>query len=212
MQLDLLVLSHRDSDHTGGAAAIVRVLHPEQVLTSMDASESLSRAVPLNRCEAGQRWEWDGVQFAFLHPRPDDYPVAGGRRVKPNALSCVLRISNGRNTVLLAGDIERAQEAALLRQPEALRADVLLVPHHGSKTSSSEAFIAAVSPRWALVQSGYRNRYGHPAAPVVERYQARNIALVDSPHCGAMHWASVQPDALACERQLHARYWQHRPP
>ena len=212
VRLDRLVLSHRDSDHTGGAAAVLRVLHPEQVLTSVDNTEPLARLAPLTRCEAGQRWEWDGVQFAFLHPRFEDYPVTDGRRVKPNALSCVLRVSNGRSSALLTGDIERAQEAALLRQPEALRADVLLVPHHGSKTSSSEAFIDAVSPRWALVQSGYRNRYGHPAAPVVERYRARGIALVDSPHCGAMHWRSVQPEALACERQLHARYWQHRPP
>ena len=212
VRLDRLVLSHRDSDHTGGAAVVLRVLHPAQVLTSVDNTEPLARLAPLTRCEAGQRWEWDGVQFAFLHPRPEDYPAAGGRRVKPNALSCVLRISNGRSSALLTGDIERAQEAALLLRPEALRADVLLVPHHGSKTSSSEAFIDAVSPRWALVQSGYRNRYGHPAAPVVERYRARGIALVDSPHCGAMHWRSTQADALACERQLHARYWQHRPP
>jgi competence protein ComEC len=212
VQLDLLVLSHRDSDHTGGAAAVVRALRPPKVLTSMDAAEPLARLAPLTRCEAGQRWEWDGVQFAFLHPGVADYPAVGVRPVKPNALSCVLRISNGRSSVLLTGDIERAQEVALLRQPEALRADVLLVPHHGSKTSSSEAFIAAVSPRWALVQSGYRNRYGHPAAPVVERYRAREIALVDSPHCGAMHWRSTQPGALACEGELQARYWQHRPP
>jgi competence protein ComEC len=178
----------------------------------MDASEPLARLTPLTRCEAGHSWEWDGVQFAFLYPRVADYSAAGARPVKPNARSCVLRISNGRSSVLLAGDIERAQEEALLRQAEALRADVLLVPHHGSKTSSSEAFIAAVLPRWALVQSGYRNRYGHPAAPVVERYRARGITLVDSPHCGAMHWRSTQPGALACERELHARYWQHRPP
>ncbi len=212
VRLDWLVLSHRDSDHTGGAAAVLRVLRPAQVLTSMDAAEPLSRLAPLTRCEAGHSWEWDGVQFTFLHPRVADYPALGERPVKPNALSCVLRISNGRSSVLLAGDIERAQEEALLRQPEALRADVLLVPHHGSKTSSSEAFIAAVSPRWALVQSGYRNRYGHPAAPVVERYRARGIALVDSPHCGAMQWRSMQPDTLACEREVQARYWQHRPP
>jgi competence protein ComEC len=212
VQLDLLVLSHRDSDHTGGAAAVVRALRPPKVLTSMDAAEPLARLAPLTRCEAGQRWEWDGVQFAFLHPRVADYPAIGARPVKPNALSCVLRISNGRSSVLLTGDIERAQEVALLRQAEALRADVLLVPHHGSKTSSSEAFLDAVSPRWALVQSGYRNRYGHPAAPVVERYRTRGIALVDSPHCGAMQWHSTQPDALACERKLRARYWQHRLP
>lgn len=212
VRLDRLVLSHRDSDHTGGAAAVLRALHPERVLTSVDNTEPLSRLAPLTRCEAGQRWEWDGVQFAFLHPQFEDYPVAHGRRVKPNALSCVLRVSNGRSSLLLTGDIERAQEAALLRQPDALRADVLLVPHHGSKTSSSEAFIDAVSPRWALVQSGYRNRYGHPAAPVVERYRARGIALVDSPYCGAMHWRSADSTVLECERQVQARYWQHRPP
>lgn len=212
VRLDRLVLSHRDSDHTGGAAAVLRVLHPELVLSSVDAAEPLARLAPLARCEAGQRWEWDGVQFTVLHPRVADYPAMGARPAKPNTLSCVLRISNGRSSVLLTGDIERAQEAALLREPEALRADVLLVPHHGSKTSSSEAFIDAVSPRWALVQSGYRNRYGHPAAPVVERYRLRDIALVDSPHCGAMHWRSAQPEALACERELAARYWQHRPP
>ena len=212
VQLDRLVLSHRDSDHTGGAAAVLRALGPQQVLTSMDASEPLARLAPLTRCEAGHSWEWDGVQFAFLYPRAEDYPAAGARPAKPNALSCVLRISNGRSSVLLTGDIERAQEEALLLQPEVLRADVLLVPHHGSKTSSSEAFLDAMSPLWALVQSGYRNRYGHPAAPVVERYRARGIALVDSPHCGAIHWRSTQPGTLACERELHARYWQHRPP
>ena len=212
VRLDRLVLSHRDSDHTGGAAAVLRVLHPGQVLTSMGAAEPLAQLAPLARCVAGQRWEWDGVQFTVLHPRAEDYPATGARAVKPNALSCVLRMTNGRTSVLLTGDIERPQEAALLREPEALRADLLLVPHHGSKTSSSEAFIDAVSPRWALVQSGYRNRYGHPAAPVVERYRVRDIALVDSPHCGAMHWRSTQPEALACELMVQMRYWQHHPP
>ena len=154
----------------------------------------------------------DGVRFAVLHPQSADYAPAAGVRVKPNTLSCVLRVSNGRSSVLLTGDIEQAQEAALLRQPQALPADVLLVPHHGSKTSSSAAFIAAVAPRFALVQSGYRNRYGHPAAPVLARYREQGIAVVDSPHCGAMHWRSTQPASLDCERARDARYWQHRPP
>ena len=212
VRLDWLVLSHRDSDHTGGAAAVVRAQAQVQLLSSVNPADPLAQLAPLVRCEAGQHWEWDGVQFMVLYPRTQDYPGPVDKAPKPNALSCVLRISNGRNRVLLTGDIEQAQETALLEQPDALRADVLLVPHHGSKTSSTEVFIDAVSPRWALVQSGYRNRYGHPAAPVVERYRARGIALLDSPHCGAMHWRSAQPDTWLCERVLQARYWQHQAP
>ena len=212
VRLDWLVLSHRDSDHTGGAAALVRAQAQLRLLSSVNPADPLARLAPLVRCEAGQHWEWDGVQFTVLHPRTQDYSGPADKAPKPNALSCVLRISNGHSSVLLTGDIERTQEAALLRDPEVLHADVLLVPHHGSKTSSSEAFIDAVAPRWALVQSGYRNRYGHPAAPVVDRYRARGIALLDSPHCGAMHWRSAQPDTVLCERAWQARYWQHQLP
>ena len=212
VRLDRLVLSHRDSDHTGGAAAVVRAQAQVLLVSSVNPTDPLAQLAPMVRCEAGQHWEWDGVQFAFLHPRAQDYPGPADKAPKPNALSCVLRISNGSSSVLLTGDIERAQEAALLERPEALRADVLLVPHHGSKTSSSAAFIDAVGPRWALVQSGYRNRYGHPAAPVVERYRARGVQVVDSPHCGAMRWRSTQAEALECTRTQQARYWQHQLP
>jgi competence protein ComEC len=95
---------------------------------------------------------------------------------------------------------------------DALRADVLLVPHHGSKTSSSDAFLDAVSPRLALVQAGYRNRYGHPAPAVMARYNERGIAVFDSPRCGAAAWSSTQPDKVDCERVMHRRYWQHDMP
>jgi competence protein ComEC len=88
----------------------------------------------------------------------------------------------------------------------------LLVPHHGSKTSSSAAFLDAVQPRIAMVQAGYRNRFGHPAAPVLARYVARQIVLVDSPHCGASTWVSNQPKMVQCQRRVAARYWHHRPP
>jgi len=110
---------------------------------------------------------------------------------------------------LLAGDIERAQEQALVRSGALLAADVLVVPHHGSKTSSSDAFLDAVQPALALVQSGYRNRFGHPAAPVVQRYRDRGITLVASPACGAASWSS-QDGQLRCERERSKRYWHHR--
>jgi competence protein ComEC len=155
------------------------------------------------------------VTFEVLHPLAQNY-VQGARS---NGLSCVLRISNARQTALLVGDIEAPQELALLKRTESaeglalsLKADVLLVPHHGSKTSSTASFIDAVSPRWAWVQAGYRNRFGHPAAEVLARYQMRNIAVVDSAHCGAMHWRSDQAGVMQCERTKARRYWHHSAP
>ena len=158
------------------------------------------------RCVAGQRWDWDGVAFEVLHPAAADYE----RITKSNAMSCVLRISNGSQTALLVGDIEAAQEAQLAREGgDRLRADVLLVPHHGSKTSSSAVFLDAVQPQLALVQAGYRNRFGHPVESVVARYEERGIRLVKSPQCGAARWQSSKPAEVSCQRQAGQRYWQH---
>lgn len=217
-RLDHVILSHRDTDHVGGAAAVL-AMHPQaQLITSMAPEEALLRSPrPAQRCFAGQHWEWDGVQFDILHPQPGDYDA----RTKPNTMSCVLRISNGAQTALLVGDIEQAQEARLIASAAPLKADVLLVPHHGSKTSSSAAFLDAVAPRLAIVQAGYRNRFGHPASVVVQRYQERNIAVFDSPHCGAFTWQSWQPwepwnreiaENEACFRKQALRYWHHRVP
>ena len=124
----------------------------------------------------------------------------------------MLRVSNGLQTALLVGDIELAQEARLVERGVPLQAQVLLVPHHGSKTSSSAALLDAVAPQWALVQSGYRNRFAHPAAEVLARYQARRIAVVDSPHCGAATWQSTAPNQMRCERVQARRYWHHQVP
>ncbi|WP_409574624.1 DNA internalization-related competence protein ComEC/Rec2 [Variovorax sp. KBS0712] len=207
-RLDLLLLSHRDIDHTGGAPAVLAMQPQAALLSSIEAGHPLQALRPARRCEAGQRWTWDGVDFEVLFPFDSDY--LGFTR--PNAVSCVLRIGNGRATVLLAGDIERLQEAALVSRTPGLSADVLLVPHHGSKTSSSEVFLDAVRPRIALVQAGYRSRFGHPAPEVVARYVERGVRVVGSPRCGAAHWASPTPDELKCERAHDLRYWRHRMP
>ncbi len=208
VRLDLLALSHRDSDHTGGAAAVLGAQPQAGLLSSLEEGHELQAGRVAQRCVAGQHWEWDGVRFEVLHPQAADY--ASARR--SNALSCVLRVSNGAQTALLAGDIEKAQEARLVAQGAVLRADWLLVPHHGSKTSSTAAFLDAVAPRMALVQAGYRNRFGHPAPEVAARYTQRGIALVNSPQCGAAHWQSATAQALQCERAARPRYWQHRAP
>ena len=204
-RVDTLVLSHRDSDHVGGAAAVL-LAHPKALLlSSIEDTHELQRLRPATRCQAGQRWQWDGVDFEVLHPSPADYEGP----LKSNALSCTLRITNGQQVALLAGDIEKAQEQKLVQAGAQLKADVLLVPHHGSQTSSTPEFLDAVSPRIALVQSGYRNRYGHPARPVMVRYEARGIQVVTSPTCGAALWQTRQPDRVICQRDRHARYWQH---
>jgi competence protein ComEC len=221
-RLDRVVVSHRDSDHSGGAASVLARHAQADLLSSMGPHEALSPRHPPIPCLAGQGWNWDGVRFEFLHPLASDY---GMPAVKPNALSCVLRIvaaADPRPTsaseatgapaaiALLAGDIERAQEARLVREAaDALRADLLLVPHHGSKTSSSDVFLDAVQPGVALVQAGYRNRYGHPAPSVMERYARRGILVIVSPACGAARWSSAEPRRVRCERERSRRYWHH---
>ena len=205
-RVDMLVLSHRDSDHTGGARAVLAMHRGATLLSSIEEGHELQGARTAMRCQAGQRWTWDGVDFSVLHPLPADYAAPA----KPNALSCVLRVQAGDASALLAGDIEAPQEQVLLARGPDLAADVLLVPHHGSRTSSSPAFVQAVRPRWALVQAGYRNRFGHPVAEVMARYPSVGAQVVDSPHCGAMHWHTARPDVVQCERQDAARYWHHQ--
>lgn len=211
-QIDLLMLSHSDADHVGGAAALIGSLPVRALTSSLEAAHTLrAGTTPHTRCEAGQQWQWDGVSFTVLHPSARDY-----ERVppKPNAMSCVLRVSDARGrSLLLTGDIEAEQEQRLLAGGQAaLRSTVLVVPHHGSKTSSTPAFIAAVAPEVAVVQAGYRNRYGHPAPPVLARYAERGIVLHRSDACGGWTWPSeaAPADPWHCERRAAARYWHHR--
>jgi competence protein ComEC len=208
-RLDTVVLSHRDMDHVGGAGAVLTMQPQAKLLSSIEGANLLQTLRPAQPCLAGQHWEWDGVQFDILHPQATDYDTAA----KSNTMSCVLRISNGARAALLVGDIEQAQEARLVESMGSqLRADVLLIPHHGSKTSSSAAFLDAVAPSVGIVQTGYRNRFGHPAPVVMERLRERRIRVEDSPHCGAYTWQSWQPQDGACERIQSRRYWHHRVP
>ncbi len=183
------MLSHRDSDHVGGAVSLLAGIEVRALSSSLpDGHALLAGARPHQRCVAGQSWHWDGVAFEVLHPQGADY----GTATRPNALSCVLRVVSGSGrSLLLTGDIEAAQEAALVAHyGKALRSQVLLVPHHGSRTSSTEAFVLAVAPGTALVQAGYRSRYGHPAPQVQARYRVLRVALLRSDRCGAWTWGA----------------------
>ena len=206
--LDAMVLTHDDNDHAGGAVAVLSGLPVGVLYSSLTASHPALLVAPAYRlpCAAGQGWDWDGVRFDMLHPTAGSYAVD---RLKSNDRSCVLKISAARGTALLTGDIEaRSEEELLERAPGELRADVLVVPHHGSRTSSTDEFIAAVQPRWAVFPVGYRNRLGHPKQAVVARYRASGAHMLRTDSAGAVlvrlegEGISVQP-----YRGLRRRYW-----
>jgi competence protein ComEC len=187
----------------GGAASLQAAWPVAQWSTSLEAAHPLRTLARMHRgCEAGQTWSWDGVRFEVLHPRPGE----AERERKPNAVSCVLRVQGADgSSALLTGDIEAAQETALVaRAAERLRSRILVVPHHGSRTSSSADFLDAVGPRVAIVQAGYRSRFGHPSPEVLARYEARGIEVVRSDRCGAWVWAQGK---ASCTRDVRRRYW-----
>jgi competence protein ComEC len=217
-ELDELIVSHADNDHSGGAASVLASLPVGMLRVSLPREHPLlalpdtrANAPPHLPCRAGQTWVWDEVRFAVL------YPPARLQAKKTNAVSCVLRVDAAGRRLLITADIEAAQEAALLAMAAAsssqgddtLAANVLLVPHHGSRTSSTAAFIAAVGAREVIFPVGYRNRFGHPKADVVERYLASGAHLHRTDAAGAV---SVQLDAagvtLDHARDMQPRYWQ----
>jgi competence protein ComEC len=220
-QLNRVIISHQDSDHSGGAPAVLAMQPQADVLTSMSPEHPLRLKYPMHTCMAGQEWTWDGVHFSMLHPLEKDY----SRGLLPNANSCVLRLQSASGQVaLLVGDIEAAQERELLARHNALKntfnalmqsplkATWLLVPHHGSATSSTPEFLQAVQPDIALVQAGYRNRYGHPRADVMARYDDIQALVVQTTRCGASKWQSERPIMVHCARDEQQRYWHHRLP
>jgi competence protein ComEC len=215
--LDAMIVSHNDSDHSGGALSILAAIPVGIVRSSLLPESPIVRAslrhVP---CLPGQTWSADGVTFTLLAPSPEVYtpqPNATGKAVvKPNAKSCVLRVEAADRVALLTADIERPQEAALIeRAPDAIRADAMLVPHHGSRTSSSDAFLDAVHPTLAIVQAGYLNRFGHPRPDVLARYDARGIEILRNDRDGAIT-LTMDANGVAADRYRisHARYWYDR--
>ncbi|MEO7494775.1 MAG: DNA internalization-related competence protein ComEC/Rec2 [Massilia sp.] len=205
-RLDGMVITHSDADHAGGALAVLQALPVDWVSSSLWLSHPIVGAARMHsRCTAGQRWRWDGVLFEMLQPTPASYDDA---QLKPNARGCTLRISAAGHSMLLAADIEAAQEAALVHGSAALlRADVLLAPHHGSGTSSTPAFLAAVQPSVAVFQVGYRNRYHHPKPEVYARYGALGIGRLRTDEAGAVTLDFGERITVEGYRERHRRYW-----
>jgi competence protein ComEC len=201
-RIDVMMVTHRDTDHAGGAASVMSTLTVEKVLSSISGAVG-------EPCVAGQHWVWDGVDFAILHPSAGAY----ANDTKPNHLSCVLRIKAGGRQMLLTSDIEAPDEVALLgRSAKDLAAEIMLVPHHGSKTSSTRDFIQAVGARDVIFPVGYRNRFGHPKPDVVARYEATESRIWRTDRDGAISITLGHGGAysLRAWRQEHRRYWHGR--
>ncbi len=228
--LDGIILSHDDSDHTGGAASVLQVMptgwiassYPfpilpspfdRPVLSPVRSSDKLrtngikkpgaNGTDTIRRCRDGMSWNWDGVQFDILHPDQDSL------RAHDNNQSCVLRIGTGNSHVLLAGDIEKTAEQRLLSiHADKLPASLLVVPHHGSSSSSDVDFIAAVLPDYAVFTSGYLNRFDHPKKEIQQRYLDSGAELLRSDRDGAI-MVNMNAERLSIERyrKTHRRYW-----
>jgi competence protein ComEC len=205
-QLDGMIVSHSDTDHSGGALALLESFRVDWLASSLWPSSPIVRAARRHvRCAAGQHWSWDGVRFEMLQPMASSY---GDPALKANARSCTLRISGESRSMLLAGDIEAAQEAQLTARDAArLHADVLLAPHHGSGTSSTPGFLLAVRPTLGIFQVGYRNRYHHPKKQVVERYAEMGIRRLRTDEAGAIMLGFGREVEASEYRREHARYW-----
>ncbi|ASU38467.1 DNA internalization-related competence protein ComEC/Rec2 [Herbaspirillum sp. meg3] len=208
--LDVVVVSHSDNDHSGGALSVLKDISVDRVYSSLSPASPIVQAAPDHRrCLAGQHWRWDGAEFSMLYPVQSIYD---SDKWKPNARSCVLKVSLGKNSILLPGDIEAIQEDELVNSPAAasLRATVLLAPHHGSGTSSTEAFLRAVNPEVALFQVGYRNRFNHPKPAVFERYAQMGIRRMRNDEAGAITVHFDKGVTVQEYRREHARYWYGR--
>lgn len=208
-RLDGLIVTHSDVDHAGGALTLLDALQVDWMASSLSQGHPAVRKAPSHRrCVTGQVWHWDGIVFEMLQPTQASYEDAA---LKANARSCTLRISANGRAILLAADIEAAQEAQLLQAlPGKLRADVLLAPHHGSGTSSTPAFLAAVAPSIGVFQVGHRNRYKHPKREVFERYGELGIRRLRTDASGALVFDFGQEVTVSEYRRDQARYWFDR--
>jgi len=196
-RLDAMVVSHGDSDHAGGLDA-VRRRFPAAV-THAPEGAGIDGTTP---CLAGKAWRRDGVRFRFLHPTLH-FPYLG------NEASCVLRVETAHGTALLTGDIGEVVERALVRrEPDALHADVVVVPHHGSAHSSDAGFVAVTGARFALVSAGHGNRFRHPHPSAMQRWRAAGAEVLATPEGGALRLRlQGGGPAAQSQRPAHPRLW-----
>jgi len=202
-KLDTLLISHADNDHIGGANSILSGINVTSVLTSNPDKISNNSKNTIDRCVRGQRWNWDAVQFEIIHPDVNDYSGA----LSENNLSCVLLVTSGNQQVLLTGDIEREAENLILRRyPQLSNLDLIVAPHHGSKTSSSQRFVQQLRPEIAIIPVGWRNRFHFPHAQVLDRYRSIEADIYQTSESGEISFDSTT-QTIGQYRQQNHSYW-----
>lgn len=210
--LDGFMVSHNDIDHSGGMQSVFAQMPLKWFSSSFSPEVAVPEALSTTRCYSGQAWLWDSVRFEVLHPSVESYEDAA---IKDNNRSCVLKITSHAGSILLTGDVEKESELVLLHADSAnLKSDVVVVPHHGSRTSSTLDFVAAVQPTVSIFTMGYLNRFKHPKPVIVERYQAVDSLIYRSDYHGAIalefeaNSKSSTKIKVANWRQQNESYWQ----
>jgi competence protein ComEC len=209
-KLDGFIVSHNDEDHSGGAASVLTQLGVGWFSSSFTQTDTMSLPSNAIKCFAGQHWRWNQVNFEVLYPSWESYENI---HLTDNNRSCVVKMSSQFGSLLLTGDIEKEAEAVLLQtNNHVLSSDVLIVPHHGSKTSSSLEFISAVEPKYSVFTVGYLNRFKHPKPLILERYERYGTLLYRSDFNGAQQIDFTRNNRIKIEawRQSHPRYWHDK--
>ena len=182
-RIDVMVCTHAHADHIGGLPSLLENFHAKELWTGANSENPAwcalrdrahrdgVRIVPLHR---GQRFRYGGADLEVLAPSHDYVP----KEAPHNNDSLAFRVTFGRHSFLLSGDIERQVETELVAEGLLRKTDVLKVPHHGSKTSSTAAFLDVLQPAYAVMSAGFENSYGHPHAEVLERYEERQACVL----------------------------------
>jgi len=202
-QIDLLIVSHDDLDHRGGVGSLLQGMPVRAIMLGPSVRTEGLRDLPLVRqlCRRGLGWSWDGVHFEMQHPAGLDFE-------RDNDSSCVLRVATAGGSALLTGDIERLAEARLVADGLG-PSDIVVVPHHGSRSSSTRGFVDALHARWAIVSAGYRNRWGMPRPDVMQRWRYPGAQLLVTSEHGAIQFevGTYGISAPLCHRNQHRHYW-----
>lgn len=198
--LDKIIISHGDNDHIGGLTSVLSAFNVGEILSSVP--HKITQKTTL--CQAGQSWEWDGVLFEMLNPVKNTHFTG-------NNASCVLKISTHKYSILLTADIERGAERQLIKNfPNKLNSDIMLSPHHGSKTSSGIDFLQTVAPEFIIISSGYQNRFNHPAKKITHRYNANNISFINTNCAGQIQIKLGDTIYISEYRKNNARYYMRQ--
>ena len=210
-ELSGVIVSHDDNDHSGGLKSVLRDIPTGWLLHGLPATSPLLKTAPApQHCYRGQHWQWNGVRFDILNPPATAYAESNRR---DNDYSCVLKVSLGKQSLLITGDAERRGELELLESGANVAATVLVAGHHGSRTSSMAEFIGQVQPRVTVFTVGYRNRFNHPNPQVVARYRKLNARILRSDTGGLINVTFGGEGVSDYEYYpSHRHYWQHSDP